>query len=94
MILKFVTYPYGEVKTMHERVLEVDDFSMGYDSEDQVMFYSIDKDGLVAKSVAVDCKSTCVYVMSDSGKTIDSYKWKEVCSGGTNEPTTSKIIRL
>lgn len=93
MILKFVLYPTkdGDQKTQ-EIFIECGGFNQSYcdrperagqTNYENFAHFAISgtrgKD--VMTSMMVDCPNTAVYVMNDSGKTIDSYRWTKTEDG-------------
>jgi len=77
MFIKFVHYPNTSKGTMVERVIECREFHQGYSEKGREATFMIDSPTRNYE-VVVQCVETSVYIMSNEGKTIDSYKWRGV----------------
>jgi hypothetical protein len=80
MFVKFVHYPNEATgqKNTNEFTFECVDYSFHYDAgnyEEGVFFMAM-KNG-EQRQHRIVLHKTCVYVMSDTGKTIDSFSWIE-----------------
>jgi hypothetical protein len=74
MFIKIVRYE-SEVS---EQVIECREFTQCYtpDTQGKEAYFMI-YGKLEPQTINIECATTAVYIMSDTGKTIDSYKWRE-----------------
>ena len=80
MILKFIHRPAEVDDRYSERFVDCFDFLQIYDAttDHGACFQVIDKDMTISRDIHIDCRYVDVYVMSDTGKTVDSFKWRTV----------------
>ena len=75
MFVKFVHYPKDKSSTMVEDIVECKGCTISYFDDGKMATFHIRSP---FEHIEVPCEFTVVYIMSDTGKTIDSYKWKNV----------------
>lgn len=80
MFLKLVYKPSDYNEDLSERIIECNDVIVGYKSDPQPLqvFIDIIKEDLTIQQIEIVCGSTDIYIMSNEGKTIDSYRWHEI----------------
>ena len=80
MILKFVLYPSKDSdQKVQEIFIDCESFNQSYFEEtDEMRNYANFSTINSNDNLNVDCENTVVYVMNANGKTIDSYRWKNV----------------
>lgn len=87
MILKFVLYPTAKRETVQEIFVECGGFNQSYFEPDDEMnghaHFAINgtRGPNAINEMEIDCANTVVYVMNDSGKTVDSYRWTKTEDG-------------
>lgn len=78
MFVKFVRYPESESESVSEQMIECLEFTQCYTEKNGGAYFMTYGKGLESQTINIICERTAVYVMSESGKTIDSYKWRNI----------------